>query len=141
MHEVNESNKNLVFIKKNKILKTRNLNISPEATVIDYKNRKRHLSEFDVEEVSDEEFSKIVQSYLDKVAHHEEGSDENTKTDQLRQNIKHDYIDSESEDKDTLLEKITEKTDRYKLEKKLDRRREDNRLLDNLKHEIKKQKV
>lgn len=140
-NELYKRNKNFLIIEKNKIYKPESLKISQNATIVDNQNKKRHISEFEIVEFSDEDFHKLLQTYLEKTAHQEDDSDENLKTDHLRQNKKHGSIDSKSEEKDTLLEKITEKTDRYKLEKKLDRRREDNRLLDNLKHEIKKHKV
>lgn len=140
-NELSESNKNLILLHKNKIFKTSSVVINLDATVIDSNNRKRHISEFEIEEISEEDFHKFLQSYLDKISSQENESDENLKTDQIRRNKEDHSANSKSEENDTLLEKITEKTDRYKLEKKLDRRREDNRLLDNLKHEIKKQKV
>lgn len=139
--DINESNKNLILLYKNRIFKTGSVAIDSNATVIDSKNKRRHISEFQIEEVSEEEFHKFLQSYLEKASHQEEESDENVKSNELKQNKISSSESSKPEEKDTLLEKITEKTDRYKFEKKLDDRREDYRLLDNLKHEIKKQKI
>lgn len=140
-NEVSESNENLILLHKNKIFKTSSVAINSDATVIDSQNKRRHISEFEIEEISEEDFHKFLQSYLEKISTDDEESDDNLKTDRFRRNKEHGSATTKSEENDTLLEKITEKTDRYKLEKKLDRRREDNRLLDNLKHEIKKQKV